>query len=244
MIEPLTYTNWRPDSDRFSHEDETRGARPLLEWAYGNYAADELVYASSFGAEAIVLIDLIQQIRSDAHLIFLDTGLHFPETYEVIDQIKSRFSRLRIECKSPSLNLDEQAAQYGADLWTRDADLCCHIRKIKPLTEVLSNKKAWISGLRREQSPTRANTNFLNQDDKFRMIKICPLIHWTWEDVWDYIRRYELPYNRLHDHHYPSIGCFPCTRAVDADGDSRAGRWAGSEKTECGLHIASMKEGS
>jgi phosphoadenosine phosphosulfate reductase len=236
MTATITYQNWQQISDTFSFDDETKGARSVLEWAYSNYADDEIVYASSFGAEAIVLIDLIQQVKPDARIVFLDTGLHFPETYEVIDKIEARFPTLRIERKQPKVTLDEQAAEYGSALWLRDANQCCNIRKVIPLRETLTAKQAWISGLRRDQSPTRANTEFLNKDEKFENIKICPLIHWTWEEVWDYIKKKDLPYNTLHDQNYPSIGCFPCTKPVGDGGDSRAGRWSGSGKTECGLH--------
>lgn len=232
----MTYENWNQISGNFQTEDETKGARAVLEWAYQNYSEDKIVYASSFGAEAIVLIDLIQQVKPDAHIVFLDTGLHFPETYDVIDKIEARFPSLRIERKQPALNLDEQREQYGSALWKKDPNLCCQIRKVIPLRETLTTKEAWISGLRREQSPTRKDTQFLNKDEKFENIKICPLIHWTWDEVWAYIREKDLPYNQLHDQNYPSIGCFPCTQPVAADGDSRAGRWSGSGKTECGLH--------
>jgi phosphoadenosine phosphosulfate reductase len=236
MTSSVSYENWTQQSVTFPTDDGTKGARTVLEWAYQNYPEDKIVYASSFGAEAIVLIDLIQQIKPDANIVFLDTGLHFPETYDVIDKIESRFPTLKIERKKPALSLDEQAAEYGSALWKRDPNLCCQIRKVIPLQETLSSKDAWISGLRREQSPTRKDTQFLNKDDKFKNIKICPLIHWTWDEVWSYIKENELPYNILHDHHYPSIGCFPCTQPVGMDGDSRAGRWVGSGKTECGLH--------
>ncbi|PLS07131.1 phosphoadenylyl-sulfate reductase [Neobacillus cucumis] len=236
MTAAITYQNWQQISDTFSFDDETKGALSVLKWAYNTYPDQEIVYASSFGAEAIVLIDLIQQVKPDAHIVFLDTGLHFPETYEVIDKMEARFPTLRIERKQPKVTLDEQAAEYGSALWLRDANQCCNIRKVIPLRETLTAKQAWISGLRREQSPTRANTEFLNKDDKFENIKICPLIHWTWDEVWDYIKKKDLPYNTLHDHNYPSIGCFPCTKPVADGGDSRAGRWVGSGKTECGLH--------
>lgn len=236
MTSTVTYENWNQISDSFSIEDETKGARGVLEWAYNNYSDEKIVYASSFGAEAIVLIDIIHQVKPDAHIVFLDTGLHFLETYDVIDKIQARFPTLKIEKKQPALTLDEQSAQYGSALWKRDPNQCCQIRKVIPLRETLTQKEAWISGLRREQSPTRQNTQFLNKDDKFKNIKICPLIHWTWDEVWDYIRAKDLPYNELHDRNYPSIGCFPCTQAVSANGDSREGRWSGSNKTECGLH--------
>jgi phosphoadenosine phosphosulfate reductase len=236
MTSTVTYQNWSQISETFPFGDETKGARSVLEWGYHTYSEEEIVYASSFGAEAIVLIDLIQQVKPDAHIVFLDTGLHFPETYEVIEKIEARYPTLRIERKKPKLSLDEQRDQYGSALWKRDPSQCCNIRKVIPLRETLTAKQAWITGLRREQSPTRANTEFINKDEKFQNIKICPLIHWTWDDVWAYIREKDLPYNTLHDHQYPSIGCFPCTQPAGNDGDTRAGRWVGSSKTECGLH--------
>lgn len=234
MIEKITYQDWRQISHLFPTGDETKGARAVLEWAYKTYAEEEIVYSSSFGAEAMVLIDLIHGIKPDAHIVFLDTGLHFPETYDVIGEIEQRFPALRIERKQPAISLQEQAELYGDSLWKTDPNQCCHLRKVLPLREVLGSKSAWISGLRRSQSLSRAETQFVNRDEKFQNIKVCPLIHWTWDEVWAYIRKKNLPYNVLHDQHYPSIGCFPCTQ--QAEGDSRDGRWAGITKTECGLH--------
>lgn len=132
--------------------------------------------------------------------------------------------------------MEEQAKKYGPELWKTEPDLCCFLRKIRPLEEVLYGVPAWISGLRREQSPSRKNTDFVNKDERFKSIKICPLIYWTWEDVWSYIRQNELPYNILHDQGYPSIGCEPCTLPVTDPNNQRAGRWAGFNKIECGLH--------
>ena len=230
------YNNWIPGAGQFPIQDHSKGALAVLKWAYDAYDEKKIVYASSFGAEAIVLIDLIQQVKPDAHIVFLDTGLHFQETYDVIDQVKQRFPALKIELKKPALSLDEQREQYGSALWKKDPNQCCAIRKVIPLKETLDGKDAWISGLRREQSPGRAKTEFLNQDDKFQNIKICPLIHWTWDEVWEYIEEKNLPYNKLHKEGYPSIGCLPCTSPVTQEGDSRSGRWNTSNKTECGLH--------
>lgn len=236
----LTYEQFTSDPfAAFVPEDKTKGALEILQWAYGTYGKS-VVYACSFGAEGMVLIDLILKVREDADIVFLDTDLHFPQTYELIEKVKKKYPALNIQMKKPSLTLDEQAAQYGSALWKRDPDQCCYIRKIKPLEETLQGAAAWISGLRREQSPTRAKTNFVNKDERFHSIKICPLIHWTWDDVWNYIKSHHLPYNELHDQGYPSIGCFPCTRAA-GNSDSRAGRWAGFHKTECGLHTVQKK---
>ncbi|MFX3625238.1 MAG: phosphoadenylyl-sulfate reductase [Ectobacillus sp.] len=231
----LTYETWDMHSLSFSEEDETKGALSVLKWAYNHYG-EEVVYACSFGIEGIVLIHLIQQVKPDAKIVFLDTGLHFAQTYETIEKIKQRFPQLRIIMQKPNLTLKEQEEQYGASLWKREPNVCCNIRKIQPLEEVLQTGKAWISGLRREQSPTRQNTQFVNQDHRFLSIKICPLIHWTWKEIWRYVYKHELPYNILHDQGYPSIGCEVCTLPVQEGGDSRSGRWAGTLKTECGLH--------
>lgn len=221
--------------------DETKGAVKVLQWAYDSYK-DSIIYACSFGAEGIVLIDLISKINPNAQVVFLDTGVHFKETYELIDTVKEKYPDLQIQLKQPALTLKEQSQQYGPELWKSQPDLCCYIRKVKPLEEVLHGVPAWISGLRREQSLSRKDIDFVNKDDRFQSIKVCPLIYWTWEDVWAYIRQNHLPYNPLHEKGYPSIGCEPCTSLVTDDRDFRAGRWAGFHKTECGLHTSDNRQ--
>ncbi|WP_204556874.1 phosphoadenylyl-sulfate reductase [Bacillus ectoiniformans] len=219
----------------FSADSPTKGAYEALSWAYEAYG-EKLVYACSFGIEGIVLIDLISKIKPDAEIVFLDTGYHFKETYEVIEKVKRRYPALQIQLHSSELSLEEQAAQYGQDLWQSSPNQCCHLRKIVPLTKALEPATAWISGLRREQSETRKHTQFINQDKKFKKIKVCPLIHWSWKDVWRYVSKHELDYNSLHDQGYPSIGCETCTKPAFTADDFRSGRWSGSGKTECGLH--------
>lgn len=237
MADIVTYEQWNNDKfHELAQQDEYKGARAVLDWAYQTY--DRIVYACSFGAEGIVLLDLISAIQPDARVIFLDTGFHFQQTYELIDQVKERYRKLRIEMHRPDLTPQEQADVYGEALWERDPDRCCHIRKIVPLEKVLSDQQAWISGLRREQSPTRRNVEFIHEDQKFGLTKICPLIYWTWKDVWKYILDRQLPYHPLHDAGYPSIGCEQCTAPVQPGEDLRAGRWANMEKTECGLHLS------
>jgi phosphoadenosine phosphosulfate reductase len=230
----LTYENW--DEEKISSIlDNKHDFLDILKWAYREYG-EEIVYACSFGAEGIVLIDLIQKVNKQAKIIFLDTGLHFPETYELIDNVRSRYPSMQITMVKPITSVEEQAKWYGEELWRHNPNLCCNMRKVLPLKEALENVKAWISGLRQEQSPTRRNTQYINKDEKFHNIKVCPLIHWTWEDIMNYIDLNKLPYNPLHDKGYPSIGCAPCTQSISKDGDLRAGRWAGLSKTECGLH--------
>lgn len=207
----------------------------VIKWAYQSFG-EEIVYSCSFGAEGVVLIDLISKVRPDAQVVFLDTDFHFRETYELIDIIREKYPKIRIDMVRPELTPQEQAEKYGDELWKHNPNLCCELRKIQPLRRVLTGYSAWISGLRHEQSPTRAHMRYVNRDDKFGSIKICPLIHWTWEEIWLYIRTYQLPYNPLHDQGYPSIGCEQCTRPVAKGNDQRSGRWAGMGKTECGLH--------
>ncbi|MEH7180293.1 phosphoadenylyl-sulfate reductase [Neobacillus vireti] len=230
----LTYENWNEDKIA-SFMDSKPDFMDVIKWGYREYGED-IVYACSFGAEGIVLIDLISKVKNNAKIIFLDTELHFSETYELIEKVKIRYPSLQIEMVKPQYSLKDQAKWYGEELWKHNPNLCCHMRKVVPLKEALGEVKAWISGLRREQSLTRRNTQYLNKDDKFHKIKICPLIHWTSEDIMTYIQLNKLPYNPLHDKGYPSIGCAPCTKQVSNNGDSRAGRWAGQSKTECGLH--------
>ncbi|MGX6443407.1 phosphoadenylyl-sulfate reductase [Neobacillus sp. K501] len=230
----LTYDKW-DETDIAALLENQPDFLDVLKWAYREYG-EEIVYACSFGAEGIVLTDLISKVNKQAKIIFLDTGLHFPETYELIEKVKKRYPTLQITLLKSKISLAEQEKWYGDDLWKVNPNLCCHMRKVVPLQEALKDVKAWISGLRREQSPIRSNTQYINKDEKFQNIKICPIIHWTWEDVMTYIQLNQLPYNPLHDQGYPSIGCAPCTLPVAENGDSRSGRWKGHSKTECGLH--------
>lgn len=231
----LTYETWNDEKVQ-NVLNQHKEYLDILKWAYSEYGED-IVYSCSFGAEGIVLIDLISKINKRAAIVFLDTGLHFQETYELIDQVKKRYPELQIEMVQPKMSLTQQSKWYGEELWKDNPNLCCHMRKIIPLTEALADRKAWISGLRRVQSPSRSKTEYVNRDDKFKKIKICPLIHWTWDEVRLYLELNKLPYNPLHDQGYPSIGCAPCTSKVSDTSDLRAGRWAGLTKTECGLHL-------
>lgn len=236
MTNRLVYENFDSISvTEFSIENETKGALEVLTWAYSEYQED-IVYACSFGIEGIVLIDLLAKVNPQAKIVFLDTDLHFDETYQLIEKVKQRYLGLRIETKKPTLTLDDQEAKFGQTLWERDANKCCELRKVIPLTEVLSKSAAWISGLRRDQSESRKNTKFINKDNKFKSIKVCPLIHWTWKDIWRYAHKNNLPYNILHDKGYPSIGCKTCTQPSINIDDLRSGRWTGTGKVECGLH--------
>lgn len=233
---PLTYNDWE-DQIVDQINEQFSETLDVLKWAYEKYNVDELVYACSFGAEGIVLIDLISKIKMNATIIFLDTDLHFKETYQLIEQVKQAYPTLNIKLVKPDITVDEQNEQYGDELWKTNPNKCCHLRKVEPLQHELAGVTAWISGLRREQSPSRSKTNYINKDDKFQAIKICPLIHWTWKEIWQYILLHNLNYNVLHDQSYPSIGCEKCTLPVTDESNNRSGRWSQFNKTECGLHL-------
>lgn len=203
--------------------------------------APKIVLACSFGAEDVVLVDMVHRIDPSVPLFYLDTDFLFPETYTTRDRITERYNLKPaqvLQIKS-LLTPAGQAERHGEALWAKDPDQCCKIRKVEPLTRVLKGYDAWITGIRREQSPTRASAKLIEWDNTFGLVKINPLAKWTWADVWTYIKVYEVPYNELHDRNYPSIGCTHCTKPVMPGEDSRSGRWQGREKTECGLHKAS-----
>jgi phosphoadenosine phosphosulfate reductase len=196
---------------------------------------DDIAIASSFGAEDAVLMDIASRRRRPFRVFTLDTDFLFPETYALIDEVESKYG-IAVERCRPLLTPGEQAATHGEALWSFDPDRCCGIRKVEPLKKKLGTLKAWITGIRRDQAPTRANARKFAWDDKFGLWKFNPLADWTADRVWSYIRANSVPYNPLHDQNYPSIGCTYCTRPVKPGDDPRAGRWSGFAKTECGLH--------
>jgi phosphoadenosine phosphosulfate reductase len=212
---------------------EDASAQEILRFALESI--DNIAFACSFGAEDVVLVDMIAKIKPDTKIFYLDTDVLFPETYEVRDRIVEKYKPNLIRY-SPLLTLEQQAEKHGEALWASDPNACCNIRKVEPLTRALSELDAWITGIRRDQAPTRANAGVIEVDQKFGLIKFNPLAKWTYKQVWDYILEHQVPYNMLHDQGYPSIGCTHCTRAVKPGEDPRAGRWANFEKTECGLH--------
>ena len=196
----------------------------------------KLTIACSFGAEDMVILHIAMNIDREISVFYLDTDLLFQETYELRDQAIERYGIKNLLQVKPDLSLDEQVKQHGEALWARDPDLCCNIRKIQPLKRTLAHFDGWVTGIRREQSPTRKNAKAFEYDDKFGLVKVNPLALWTNEQVWTFIKDHDVPYNALHKKGYPSIGCYPCTKPIRAGEDPRSGRWAGMKKTECGLH--------
>ncbi|WAH37815.1 phosphoadenylyl-sulfate reductase [Alicyclobacillus dauci] len=195
-----------------------------------------LTFACSFGAEDVVLLDMLMKIDRTANVFYLDTNVLFQETYDLRDRAVEKYGIPNLRQVLPLLTLEEQAAKHGDALWKRDPNQCCSIRKVQPLQQVLSEYDGWITGIRRDQAPTRANTRVFEVDSKFGLVKVNPLVRWTEGQVWKYIKENEVPYNPLHDQNYPSIGCLHCTKPVKPGEDPRSGRWAGFDKTECGLH--------
>jgi phosphoadenosine phosphosulfate reductase len=203
--------------------------------------APRMVLACSFGAEDVVLVDMIHRIDPTLGLFYLDTDFLFPETYATRDRIIERYDLKPAQVRQVKslLTPGQQADQHGPALWESDPDRCCALRKIEPLERVLTGYDAWVTGIRREQAPTRANAKAIEWDRTFKLVKVNPLVRWTWADVWTYIKVYDVPYNELHDRNYPSVGCTHCTKPVMPGDDQRSGRWQGRDKTECGLHKAS-----
>ncbi|WP_223068748.1 phosphoadenylyl-sulfate reductase [Paenibacillus caui] len=212
---------------------ETATAEEVIAWAVETFP--NITFACSFGLEDVVLVDILHKISPKTDIFYLDTDFHFKETYETRDVLADKYN-IDFVRVSPLLSPEEQAEKHGAELWKSSPNECCNIRKVEPLTRILGQYEAWITGIRRDQAPTRANAKKIEYDVKFGLVKFNPIADWTSEDVWNYIRENNIYYNPLHDRNYPSIGCEQCTRAVLPGEDPRAGRWSGSDKTECGLH--------
>ena len=210
-------------------------AEEVLRWA-SNTFQEEVEMASGFGVEGMVLIDIASQLNLGVKVFTLDTEFLFPETYDLIRRVEERYG-IAVERVRSSLTAAEQERTLGAELWNSNPDQCCNVRKVEPLRKKLSDLRAWITAIRRNQTSFRANAHKIEWDEKFQLVKINPIVDWTKEEVWSYVRKHDVPYNPLHDQNYPSIGCTHCTRAVLPGEDPRAGRWAGLKKTECGLHL-------
>ncbi len=222
--------------------EELENASPyeVLSWARQTFG-DKLAIVTSFQPTGIVTLHMMQRIAPRTPILTLDTGLLFPETQDLIDHYESRFN-LDLRRIKPRQTPKQQARDYGDRLWERNPDRCCHIRKTIPLRDALDGFDAWITGLRRDQSAGRADTAIVSRDGHSGRVKIAPFANWSADIVWRYIRSHDLPYNPLHDQGYPSIGCWTCTRAASADGDSRSGRWSNQSKTECGIHLPTAVE--
>jgi phosphoadenosine phosphosulfate reductase len=228
-------------------EEKLAATRGLLQEIASGYGPS--VLANSLGAEDMVLTDMIDKLQLPIGVFCLDTGRLHSETYEQLERLRSRYPSLSLQVYYPDgAALGAWVSQHGVNAFYQSIELrqqCCGLRKTEPLKRALTGKKAWITGMRREQSPTRSGLEAGGFDETHQLMKFNPLLEWSEAEVWQYLREHEVPYNALHDQHYPSIGCAPCTRAISLGEDLRAGRWwwENPETKECGLHVRIIKQG-
>ncbi len=231
----------QPTIDGLSKDFDLVRAETVLEWALDEFRR-RIGYACSFGAEGMVLIDMLAHHPQPPRVFTIDTGRLPQETHDLIQAVRQRYG-LTIEVYAPeTAAIQHLVSLRGPNSFYQSVanrKECCHIRKVEPLERALRGLDAWITGLRRDQTPTRTSIRKIDLDPRHGIVKIMPLADWTSEDVWEYIRGNDVPYNPLHDSGYPSIGCVPCTRAVAPGEDDRAGRWWWEQETakECGLHL-------
>lgn len=212
---------------------EAMTAEKLIRWAYVEFG-QKLCLTCSWQKQSSVLVHMVSELGLPLDVVELDTQLFFKESYDTREALVERYGLNLI--RPEVITVAEQHKREGPNLWETNPDRCCHIRKVEPLIQALEPYDAWISGIRREQSPSRAGTPKVEWSERYGVFKIHPLADWDEKRVWAYIQVNEIPYNPLHDTGYRSIGCIPCTRPTRPDEEERAGRWAGSDKLECGLH--------
>jgi phosphoadenosine phosphosulfate reductase len=223
----------RDVAERAGRDLETATAQEVLRWAHETFG-DRFAIASSMGDG--LLAHLASSAAPGAHVLFLDTGYHFAETLGTRDAVSATYD-VEVRTVLPLLTVAQQDAEHGAELWRRDPTACCALRKVEPLARALEPYVAWASGIRRDESVTRRDTRVVEWDAKRSMVKVNPIATWSQEQADAYVAEHGVLVNPLVDDGYPSIGCAPCTRRVQPGEDARAGRWAGSAKTECGLHV-------
>jgi len=208
---------------------------------------DKLVYSCSLGSQGMVLIDLIYQNQLDIRIVTLDTGRLPQSTYDLMDAIRERYEHALDVLFPDADEVQNMIHEHGVNLFLKSVEnrkLCCQIRKVRPLEKVLHGMEAWITGRRKDQAKNRAEIAPVEDDPVYGLKKYNPMRNWTEKDVWSYIRKHDLPYNKLHDEFYVSIGCEPCTRAISMGEDPRSGRWWWENQetlAECGLHVSSLK---
>lgn len=219
--------------ERLAESLEAESPREILARAVERFP--RIAFATGFGVEGCLLIDVIARGKLPIDLFTLDTGLLFPETRELWRRLEERYG-VTIRAVRPERTVAEQAAEFGDRLWEREPDRCCGMRKVLPLRGALEGFHAWVSAIRRDQTRERANMRVVEWDQGFGLVKVNPLAVWSGREVWSYVRQNEVPFNALHERGYPSIGCVPCTSPVLPAEDPRAGRWRGREQKECGIH--------
>lgn len=235
----------RPSDDEImaiNRELEGKTPQEILQDAVKRFHP-KLMMATAFGAEGCCLMHMLAEIEPQVHIINLDTGYQFKETLELRERILTRYG-IAVEMVNPDTTVEEYEKLHGGPLYVIRPDQCCADRKIMPLKRAVVGYAAWISAIRGDQTEHRRAASIVQWDGKFNVVKYNPLLRWTKKDVWKFIVDHDVPYNPLHDQGYPSVGCWPCTAPVDAGGDERSGRWAGSAKKECGLHVLEQDQGS
>lgn len=233
------YENWRAknqmlDLQNLNKQFENAAPEDLLTWAWQTFNG-QLAITSSFQTQSVPLLHMIARLIPELPILFIDTGFHFPETLAFRHSLAEEYSLNVIDVK-PQWTREQFAAEYG-ELYKVDPDLCCRLNKVEPLETALANYKAWLTGIRRDQTKTRSQSCIVAWLPHLNIYKINPLANWTAADVNTYIEKHDLPVHPLWDQGYRSIGCAPCTAPISAQQDERAGRWPGMEKSECGLHI-------
>ncbi|HEY8505768.1 MAG TPA: phosphoadenylyl-sulfate reductase [Gemmataceae bacterium] len=228
--------------DAANRELRDRPPEVILRWAVDRFHP-HLIMATAFGAEGCCILHMLAEIEPGVRVINLETGYQFPQTLELRERIKDRYG-IEVEYVRPEQTVAEYEAEHGGPLYDIRPDQCCYDRKVLPLRKAVAGYKAWISSIRKDQTEHRRAAGVVQWDAKFKLVKVNPLLSWTFKDVWNFVHKNKVPYNPLHDENYPSIGCWPCTRPVQPGEDERAGRWAGKAKKECGLHVIEHKDGS
>ncbi len=211
----------------------------LIAWMLRRFAGQRVVMTTAFGMEGCALIDMIAERTNRFKVVYIDTDFFFSETLALRDRLAERYPHVDFVRHGTTLTPEAQAERFGAELWKHDPDLCCRIRKVDPMREVMQDVDVWVTGLRRSQSATRGSVRAVMWDWQYEVLKISPLASWDRATVWQYVQAHSVPYNPLHERGYPSVGCTHCTRAVKGatvDSYSREGRWNGRAKLECGLH--------
>lgn len=214
----------------------------VLRWAVATFFP-KLTMATAFGAEGCCIIHMLAEIEPRVRIFNLETGYQFQETLDLRERIKQKYG-IEVEYVRPDTTVAEYEAEHGGPLYLLRSDQCCNDRKMVPLRKAVVGYDAWISAIRGDQTSHRSAAAVVQWDAKFNLVKINPLLRWTKREVWDFVLKHEVPYNPLHDDGYPSIGCWPCTSPVGKGEDERSGRWAGTKKKECGLHVIEVEGGS
>jgi len=213
----------------------------LIEWSFSRFDHETTVMTTAFGMEGCALLDMFARFTERLTVAYIDTGFFFPETLDLIEQVKRKYSQFRFQKWESPISTAHQERSYGNALWQNNPNLCCHIRKVVPMKINIKSFELWATAVRKSQTSQRASTSILSWDWNYEILKFCPMANWTRSEVWNYVQRNDVPFNPLHLQEFPSIGCTHCTKSVPGSSptdDSRQGRWQGTAKTECGLHYS------